>query len=110
MGKASDMVDKITPLPLVYQPGTVFEYSLSFDVLGAVAEKVTGADRTLPDHRAAHREPRTTHHPRAARASRLAVSRRRAVQAMSFMITQADAVAPLGHRAEIGLPPSGRPP
>ena len=48
MGKASDMVDKITPLPLVYQPGTVFEYSLSFDVLGAVAEKITG--KTLGAH------------------------------------------------------------
>ena len=48
MGKASDMVDKLTPLPLVYQPGTVFEYSLSFDVLGAVVEKVTG--KSLGSH------------------------------------------------------------
>ena len=48
MGKASDMVDKLTPLPLVHQPGTVFEYSLSFDVLGAVVEKITG--KTLGTH------------------------------------------------------------
>jgi CubicO group peptidase (beta-lactamase class C family) len=48
MGKASDMVDQLTKLPLVYQPGTVFEYSLSFDVLGAVVEKITG--QTLGAH------------------------------------------------------------
>ena len=48
MGKASDMVDKLTTLPLVYQPGTVFEYSLSFDVLGAVVEKITS--KTLGGH------------------------------------------------------------
>lgn len=41
-GTASEMADKLTKLPLVYQPGTVFEYSLSFDVLGAVMEKITG--------------------------------------------------------------------
>lgn len=35
-------IDMITKLPLVYQPGTVWEYSLSFDVLAAVTEKVTG--------------------------------------------------------------------
>jgi len=48
MGKASDMAEALTKLPLVYQPGTVFEYSLSFDVLGAVVEKVTG--KTLGGH------------------------------------------------------------
>ena len=42
MGTAAEMADKLAALPLVYQPGTVFEYSLSFDVLGAVVEKVTG--------------------------------------------------------------------
>ncbi len=42
MGRASDMTEALTKLPLVYQPGTVFEYGLSFDVLGAVVEKVTG--------------------------------------------------------------------
>lgn len=42
MGKASDMAEALTKLPLVHQPGTVFEYSLSFDVLGAVVEKIAG--------------------------------------------------------------------
>ena len=48
MGKSSEMAEALTKLPLVYQPGTVFEYSLSFDVLGAVVEKVTG--KTLGAH------------------------------------------------------------
>lgn len=48
MGKASDMVDVLTKLPLVFQPGTVFEYSLSYDVLGAVVEKVAG--KSLGEH------------------------------------------------------------
>lgn len=41
-GTSAEMAEKLTKLPLVYQPGSVFEYSLSFDVLGAVMEKVTG--------------------------------------------------------------------
>ncbi|MEQ1806888.1 MAG: serine hydrolase [Burkholderiaceae bacterium] len=41
IGKSGDLVDALTKLPLVYQPGTVFEYGLSFDVLGAVVEKIT---------------------------------------------------------------------
>ncbi len=48
MGTSSDFANAIAKLPLVYQPGTVFEYSLSFDVLGAVVEKVTG--KTLGGH------------------------------------------------------------
>jgi len=48
MGKASEMAEALTKLPLVYQPGTVFEYSLSFDVLGAVVEKITS--KTLGAH------------------------------------------------------------
>jgi len=48
MGTATQMVDNLSKLPLVYQPGTVYEYSLSFDVLGAVVEKVTG--KTLGGH------------------------------------------------------------
>lgn len=35
-------IDKIVRLPLVYQPGTVWEYSVSFDVLAAVIEQITG--------------------------------------------------------------------
>ena len=42
IGKAPQFVDAITKLPLVFQPGTVFEYSLSYDVLGAVVEQITG--------------------------------------------------------------------
>ncbi len=48
MGTAAQMVDNITKLPLVYQPGTVFEYGLSFEVLGAVVERITG--KTLGGH------------------------------------------------------------
>lgn len=42
IGKTQEFIDTITKLPLVYQPGTVFEYSFSYDVLGAVVEKVSG--------------------------------------------------------------------
>jgi CubicO group peptidase (beta-lactamase class C family) len=48
MGSASEFANAIAKLPLVYQPGTVFEYSLSFDVLGAVVEKISGT--TLGGH------------------------------------------------------------
>jgi len=48
MNSSAEFIDKITKLPLVYQPGTVWEYSLSFDVLGAVIEKITG--KTLGGH------------------------------------------------------------
>jgi CubicO group peptidase (beta-lactamase class C family) len=41
-GNTQAFIDRITPLPLAHQPGTVFEYSFSTDVLGAVVEKVTG--------------------------------------------------------------------
>lgn len=43
MGSSSDFTNAITKLPLVYQPSTVFEYGLSFEVLGAVVEKISGA-------------------------------------------------------------------
>ena len=42
MNGTAEFMDKISKLPLVYQPGTIFEYSLSFEVLGAVIEKVSG--------------------------------------------------------------------
>jgi CubicO group peptidase (beta-lactamase class C family) len=42
MNGTAEFMDKITKLPLVYQPGTIFEYSLSHEVLGAVIEKVSG--------------------------------------------------------------------
>jgi len=50
IGKSSEVAEALAKLPLVYQPGTVFEYSLSFDVLGAVVEKITG--KTLGSHMA----------------------------------------------------------
>jgi CubicO group peptidase (beta-lactamase class C family) len=42
MNGANEFMEKITKVPLVYQPGTVFEYSLSYEVLGALIEKVSG--------------------------------------------------------------------
>lgn len=48
MSSATQYIDTVTKLPLVYQPGTVFEYSQSFDVLSAVVEKVSG--HTLGAH------------------------------------------------------------
>ena len=48
MNSSSEFIETITNLPLVYQPGTVWEYSEAFDVLGAVVEKVTG--KTLGGH------------------------------------------------------------
>ncbi|WP_233254834.1 serine hydrolase [Limnohabitans sp. T6-5] len=48
MGTAKEFAEALTKLPLVYQPGTVFEYSLSVDVLGAVVEKVAG--KSLGEH------------------------------------------------------------
>lgn len=35
-------MDHISKLPLLYQPGTTWDYSLSIDVLGLVVEKITG--------------------------------------------------------------------
>ena len=37
-----EFIDKLAKVPLVYQPGTQWEYSLSTDVLGRVVEVVTG--------------------------------------------------------------------
>ena len=37
-----EFLAKLAPLPLVSQPGTVWEYSLSVDVLGLVVEAVSG--------------------------------------------------------------------
>jgi CubicO group peptidase (beta-lactamase class C family) len=48
MGTAVEFTNAIAKLPLVYQPGTVFEYGLSIDVLGAVVEKVSG--KSLGEH------------------------------------------------------------
>jgi CubicO group peptidase (beta-lactamase class C family) len=40
-GDTQAFIDTITKLPLAFQPGTVFEYGFSADVLGAVIEKVS---------------------------------------------------------------------
>lgn len=37
-----EFIASLAKLPLLYQPGTVWEYSLSVDVLGLVVEKVAG--------------------------------------------------------------------
>lgn len=42
MQGSAAFVQRISGLSLVYQPGTVFEYSTSFEMLGAVLEKVSG--------------------------------------------------------------------
>lgn len=75
MGTSSEMAEALTKLPLVYQPGTVFEYGLSFDVLGAVVEKITG--KTLGGHLADTvwkplKMNDTTFHPNDAQRARLA--------------------------------------
>jgi CubicO group peptidase (beta-lactamase class C family) len=38
----TDMIDKLADLPLSYQPGTGWEYSVATDVLGRVVEVVSG--------------------------------------------------------------------
>ena len=40
-GDTQAFIDRITKLPLAHQPGKVFEYGFSIDVLGAVVEKVS---------------------------------------------------------------------
>lgn len=41
-GDTQAFIGNLTKLPLVHQPGSVFEYSFSTDVLGAVVEKISG--------------------------------------------------------------------
>lgn len=38
-----ELIDKLAALPLAYQPGAVWDYSLATDVLGLVVEKASGA-------------------------------------------------------------------
>ena len=42
VGTADQFMETIGKLPLLYQPATTWDYSLSIDALGAVIEKVTG--------------------------------------------------------------------
>jgi CubicO group peptidase (beta-lactamase class C family) len=39
---AEEFLEKLASVPLLYQPGTVWDYGFSTDVLGLVIEKVTG--------------------------------------------------------------------
>ena len=41
---SADMVAKLASLPLMFEPGTTWEYSMSTDVLGRVVEVVSGQD------------------------------------------------------------------
>lgn len=41
---ANQMLEKLSGLPLMHQPGTRFEYSVSTDVLGHIVERVAGVD------------------------------------------------------------------
>jgi CubicO group peptidase (beta-lactamase class C family) len=43
-----EMIDKLAKIPLAYQPGTRWVYSLSMDVQGYIVEKLSG--QTLPDY------------------------------------------------------------
>src|SRR3954463_10062788 len=47
-GDPSAFIERITKLPLAHQPGTVWEYGFSIDVLGAVVEKV--AEQRLSEY------------------------------------------------------------
>ncbi|MCK8786509.1 beta-lactamase family protein [Roseomonas sp. NAR14] len=38
----AEFIDRLAAAPLLYQPGTVWDYSLSIDVLGRVVEQVSG--------------------------------------------------------------------
>ncbi len=51
-GDTQAMIDRLTKLPLAHQPGKVFEYGFSIDVLGAVVEKVS--EQRLGDYLASH--------------------------------------------------------
>lgn len=50
-GDTQAFIERLTKLPLAHQPGSVFEYGFSTDVLGAVVEKVSG--KNLGDYLAA---------------------------------------------------------
>ena len=42
-----EMIDKLAAIPLLYQPGTEWHYSLSMDIEGYIVEKLSG--QSLPD-------------------------------------------------------------
>jgi CubicO group peptidase (beta-lactamase class C family) len=42
-----ELIDKLAKIPLLYQPGTRWEYSVSMDIQGYIVEKLSG--QSLPD-------------------------------------------------------------
>lgn len=44
---SDDLVQRLSTLPLAYQPGTAWRYSISMDIQGAIVERLTG--RTLSE-------------------------------------------------------------
>jgi CubicO group peptidase (beta-lactamase class C family) len=46
-GDLAEMMARLGPLPLAYQPGTAWRYSIGMDVQGALIERLTG--QSLPD-------------------------------------------------------------
>jgi len=47
-----EMVEKLAKIPLVYQPGTQWRYSVSMDIQGYIVEKLSG--QTLPEFMKQH--------------------------------------------------------
>ncbi|MGA2571332.1 MAG: serine hydrolase domain-containing protein [Terracidiphilus sp.] len=47
-----EMIDKLAKIPLLYQPGTRWEYSVSMDIQGYIIEKLSG--QSLPDFMQQH--------------------------------------------------------
>ena len=58
----AEFVDRLAKLPLVYQPGTTWDYSHSTDVLGRVVEVVSGKSLYQFDEGAAPRSARHDGH------------------------------------------------
>jgi CubicO group peptidase (beta-lactamase class C family) len=47
-----EMIDKLAKIPLLYQPGTRWSYSVSMDIQGYIIEKLSG--QSLPDYMQEH--------------------------------------------------------
>jgi len=47
-----EMIEKLAKIPLVYQPGSQWRYSVSMDIQGYIVEKLSG--KTLPDFMREH--------------------------------------------------------
>src|SRR5271170_3478526 len=54
LGSASlhEMIQKLAKIPLLYQPGTRWVYSMSVDIQGYIVEKISG--ESLPDFMREH--------------------------------------------------------